>query len=298
MTMLSLQIVLPMDPLGPRTFFELVVGYVLDRVVAADLDGIEPLVPSAEPVHLELMRLNPWVRKAGRGHSAYRVAWHPDEWMEFRTAVDRHFDTAGMVAFRQRPPEDDSLSFLVRFDTIPAGDGLWHVLGLRLVADTEADRAVLPAAADPLLVEGLVAQISDELRPMTFAALGSHALKLHTGWETLLGVKMAEALEASREYLRGYDWITYCPPVLLDRIGGVAGARASGAFHDVREITEKLVALQATETPEQYGAAVRRVHEVLAPILTPGVPRPGIDVMPRAYNPAGSKVERSAGQSR
>jgi hypothetical protein len=79
----------------------------------------------------------------------------------------------------------------------------------------------------------------------------------------------------SREELRGYSWVTVCAPELAARLGGAAALAASGAFAEVTELPGGQVYLRATPAPEDYqGDAVRRVFEVLAPVLLTGRPDP------------------------
>lgn len=85
------------------------------------------------------------------------------------------------------------------------------------------------------------------------------------------------------EVLRGYSWITVCAPELAARLGGVAALAASGAFTEVTELPQGQVFLRATPSIEDYhGDAVRRVFEVLAPVLLTGRPHPMMPVMGHA----------------
>jgi hypothetical protein len=86
-----------------------------------------------------------------------------------------------------------------------------------------------------------------------------------------------------REVLRGYSWVTVCAPELAARLGGAAALAASGAFAEVTELPHGQVFLRATPAIEDYhGAAVRRVFEVLAPVLLTGRPHPMMPIMSRA----------------
>jgi hypothetical protein len=77
------------------------------------------------------------------------------------------------------------------------------------------------------------------------------------------------------EVLRGYTWVTVCAPELAARLGGVPALTASRAFHEVTELAGGQVFLRATPALPQYeGEALRRVFEVLAPVLLPGRPDP------------------------
>jgi uncharacterized protein YndB with AHSA1/START domain len=84
-----------------------------------------------------------------------------------------------------------------------------------------------------------------------------------------------QSILEGRETLRGYSWITICPPELAARLGGAASLRGSGAFWDVAELPTGGVFLQATPDFAGYDdAAMVRVFEVLAPVLPAGLPEP------------------------
>ncbi len=79
------------------------------------------------------------------------------------------------------------------------------------------------------------------------------------------------------EVLRGYSWVTICAAELAVRLGGAGALAASGAFDEVTELPGGQVFLRATPTLEEYqGEAVRRVFQVLAPVLLPGRPSPDL----------------------
>jgi hypothetical protein len=82
-------------------------------------------------------------------------------------------------------------------------------------------------------------------------------------------------LPRSCEVLRGYSWVTVCSAELAGRLGGVRLLAASGAFDEVEELPGGQVFLRATATVQEYeGEALRRVFDVLAPVLLTGLPIP------------------------
>ncbi len=96
-----------------------------------------------------------------------------------------------------------------------------------------------------------------------------------TALEDALNAAWDDGIQRSREVLRGYPWVTICPPQIAERLGGVEALRASGAFWDVRVLPTGSVWLQATERLEDYeGDALRRVFRTLAPVLPAGEPKP------------------------
>ena len=84
-----------------------------------------------------------------------------------------------------------------------------------------------------------------------------------------------ETTQESRQILRGYGWITVCAQELGDRLGGVEGLRATGAFTEVAALGRGGYWLQATaRRPDYDEAAAERVFRALAPVLPPGEPFP------------------------
>ncbi|MEV8374826.1 hypothetical protein AB0P21_18965 [Kribbella sp. NPDC056861] len=94
-----------------------------------------------------------------------------------------------------------------------------------------------------------------------------------TALDMAVGRDFITSIEESSKFLRGYGWITLCPKVLADRLGGGAGLEASGAFVAVRTLDSGDVLLLATATPQEFDReALRRVWRALAPVLPPGLP--------------------------
>jgi hypothetical protein len=94
---------------------------------------------------------------------------------------------------------------------------------------------------------------------------------LGTALEHATGRYSWDTVPRCRQALRGYSWVTVCPAGLAARLGGAAGLAGAGAFCEVTEVAGGSVFLQATPTLEEYDqAAMRRVFEVLAPVLLTG----------------------------
>ncbi|MFK4088500.1 hypothetical protein ACI2LF_30585 [Kribbella sp. NPDC020789] len=94
-----------------------------------------------------------------------------------------------------------------------------------------------------------------------------------TSLDMALGRTFIDSIEESRKFLRGYGWITLCPAVLAERLGGVAGLEASEAFVAVRQLQSGDVLLQATATPQEFDEdALCLAWIALAPVLKPGKP--------------------------
>lgn len=91
-----------------------------------------------------------------------------------------------------------------------------------------------------------------------------------------------EGIPASRRLLRGYGWLTICPGELAARLGGAAGLRGTGAFHEAAQLAGGGVWLLATADYRDYDeAAMDRVFRALAPVLPPGRPALADESRPR-----------------
>ncbi|MFK3979985.1 hypothetical protein ACI2K4_06320 [Micromonospora sp. NPDC050397] len=92
--------------------------------------------------------------------------------------------------------------------------------------------------------------------------------------DSVLARPVEDSAQASRGYLRGYEWVTLCPEELLARLGGAAALRDTGAFAEVIPLRYGGAMLRATQSPADYrGDRVRAVFRALAPVLPPGQPR-------------------------
>jgi Protein of unknown function (DUF3396) len=77
-----------------------------------------------------------------------------------------------------------------------------------------------------------------------------------------------------RRYLRGYSWLTIVSQELAQRLGGVDGLRATGAFCEVRQLSRGGVWLQTTPDYRDFtDEALARAFHAVAPVLRPGMPR-------------------------
>jgi hypothetical protein len=112
-------------------------------------------------------------------------------------------------------------------------------------------------------------------QPVLYGEVGLDGNIGHTtSFDAAIGRNHLVSFRQSSEYLRGYSWITLCPAVLADRLGGAAGLRASGAFAEVRQFGSGDVLVLATLTPQEFDqAALRRVWVALAPVLPAGLPK-------------------------
>lgn len=89
----------------------------------------------------------------------------------------------------------------------------------------------------------------------------------------------------SRQWLRGYTWVTILAQELADRLGGVAALTDTGAFAEVAQLKNSGVWLRSTADFADYDqAAAERSFHVLAPVIRPGQPQPQA-VDPRTGRP-------------
>jgi hypothetical protein len=106
-----------------------------------------------------------------------------------------------------------------------------------------------------------------------------------TSLESRLPRRRRDGILQSGEVLRGYSWVTLCPPAVVSALGGVKALEGSGAFVEVRELAYGGALLRSTERFEEYDeSAILRVFRTLAPALPAGSPRqlPDLPGMPKA----------------
>jgi hypothetical protein len=78
-------------------------------------------------------------------------------------------------------------------------------------------------------------------------------------------------INVCRTFLRGYSWLTIVPADLVPRLGDSAVLVASGAFVDARPLSRGGLWLLATHDYRDFDDdALRRVHQVVKPVLRPG----------------------------
>jgi hypothetical protein len=98
-----------------------------------------------------------------------------------------------------------------------------------------------------------------------------------TATEDTLGPPWLDSHEAnasSREYLRGYGWVTVLARELADRLGGVEALRRTEAFCEVATLSNGGVWCLATDSYSDFDdEALLRVFLAVAPVLRPGTPR-------------------------
>ncbi len=82
-----------------------------------------------------------------------------------------------------------------------------------------------------------------------------------------------QSIVESRQWLRGYTWVTVLAREHVATLGGVYALSATGAFHEVVGLAGGGALLQATKDFHEYDQrAAERIFRVLAPVLRPGLP--------------------------
>ncbi|MEV0640269.1 hypothetical protein AB0I77_36125 [Streptomyces sp. NPDC050619] len=98
----------------------------------------------------------------------------------------------------------------------------------------------------------------------------------NTALEEVLGppwLLAEQTVPESRQYLRGYSWVTLCPKELSSALGGKQELLESGAFCEVEELADGAIWLQATPEFAAYDDNhARAVWAAVSPALRPGVP--------------------------
>jgi hypothetical protein len=108
--------------------------------------------------------------------------------------------------------------------------------------------------------------VADRLNP-TYGELSS-AYYLRTRYESSHGLFAHDTVPEGHRVLRGYAWITLAGQQVGDKLGGVEGLRATGAFVRVEQLANGGYWLQATEDFEAYGVdAEARVYRGLGSVL-------------------------------
>jgi hypothetical protein len=84
-----------------------------------------------------------------------------------------------------------------------------------------------------------------------------------------------QSIVESRQWLRGYPWVTVLAREHVTRLGGVDALSGSGAFSEVVGLSGGGALLRATPDFHDYDQrSAERVFRVLAPVLRPGLPSP------------------------
>ena len=79
----------------------------------------------------------------------------------------------------------------------------------------------------------------------------------------------------SRQWLRGYTWVTVLAKEHVARLGGLQAIERGGAFYSVTGLSQGGAILQATQDFHEYGQErAEQVFRALAPVLRPGLPSP------------------------
>ncbi|HVK23182.1 MAG TPA: hypothetical protein VM677_17640 [Actinokineospora sp.] len=162
-------------------------------------------------------------------------------------------------------------SFRTSGDTDTAGWSIgssWSAgLGLSLwgivTSDSQADESDI--------VEFLDSMISDT-DPAFGCVSTRFAMQEDTELDYAMGRRYDESLACSREYLRGYSWITLVPNELVHRLGGAKTIKNAG-FHRVVPHFSGAAIIVAAPTGEEYPDSVPGLFRTLAPVLPPGKPK-------------------------
>ncbi|NIK56121.1 hypothetical protein [Kribbella shirazensis] len=112
--------------------------------------------------------------------------------------------------------------------------------------------------------------------PLTFGSISSgDGVRGVTALDRALGRGESESVRASLSVLRGYSWVTMCPPPIVERLGGVTKLEESKRFWRLRPLASGAVWAQATERLDDYkGAVIEGVFRVFAPVLPAGLVEP------------------------
>lgn len=119
-----------------------------------------------------------------------------------------------------------------------------------------------------------VVDFLDDVDP-AFGCVATHFnARIGTELDLALRRRDRESIKESREFLRGYSWLTVVPKELVARLGGIAALREA-PLAAVYPLSAGGVVLQASSIPAEYGdVAMRGLFRTVAPVLPPGKPKP------------------------
>ncbi|HEY7226271.1 MAG TPA: hypothetical protein VH561_22065 [Micromonosporaceae bacterium] len=84
-----------------------------------------------------------------------------------------------------------------------------------------------------------------------------------------------QSIVESRQWLRGYTWVTVLGREHVARLGGIDTISSSGAFYEVVGLSGGGAVVRATEDFREYDQQkAAQIFRALAPVLRPGLPSP------------------------
>lgn len=199
-----------------------------------------------------------------RGASAAGWRWLAAQLRQPPVGADVHVNRLGDEGFPQ--------SFIhLSISSHPLGPG-W----LRLYQEI-ASGAMTPDAQASALA--LLDRFADRIGP-SFGQIGVD----HPFGETTLEHCLPSAygrnqpwrsIVQSRQWLRGYTWVTVLAKEHVAQLGGLQAIEPSGVFYSVTGLARGGAMLQATRDFHEYDQQkAEQVFRVLAPVLRPGLPSP------------------------
>jgi hypothetical protein len=235
-------------------------GDLGDRVRAASLEEIKWDGPSAFPLKAGVLV------ESGDGQQWLRT-YSPESWARFLDLLRSLPETAAVEAGTRRFERSGGASyFQVGLHRYRGADGsLWFDLFASVHPSVMAE-----SMGEAVLLDTL-RQVADMSNP-TAGFVFRHG-QMGPPLEAALYLRPDRTVPRSREVLRDYGWVTAVPQQLGDRLGGLRSLQASGAFHDVAQLTAGGYWLQATPRWDDYGIEqAEAIFKVLAPILPVGRP--------------------------
>jgi hypothetical protein len=161
-----------------------------------------------------------------------------------------------------------SISSVRAMVTTESGEWAECLVELAVVGERAED---LPAGIGEHL-EGLLMDCVEQF-PVTFAQTANGDWTGQTPLESALRRPLDVGLAESPRVLRGYDWLTFVPSAVVEKLGGAEALQSSGAFAAVVP-TERGAVLRATERYHLYDeAAADAVFGALACGLPAGKPQ-------------------------
>lgn len=121
---------------------------------------------------------------------------------------------------------------------------------------------------------GFMVDFLDDIDPAFGAASIEFKNNMDTELDRALRRDEDDSIAQSREFLRGYSWLTVIPKELVARLGGVRALREA-PLAAVYPLTAGGVVVLASSTPSGYDdVAMRGLFRTVSPVLPPGKPKP------------------------
>lgn len=202
------------------------------------------------------------------GGGDWSAALTPKSWEGLLDSLDEAVGDGSLYLEQTEPVVNGAVSSVRAMVMTDSGEWAECFANVGVVGESVED---LPASVGEHL-QGLLMDCAGHFL-VTFAQTTKGGWMGKTPLESALRRSLEMGLAESPHVLRGYDWVTFAPSAVLDRVGGASVLRASGSFAEVVSTAGGAV-LRATDRYHQYDdAAADKVFGALACGLPAGMPK-------------------------